>query len=71
MLSRILQNLNSINSSEFIELGHATSQHRLFGFITTNIRRWSFFEKYLLELVPEYIQRKQTPEAWSTWCYDP
>lgn len=71
MLSDILKNLNSVNSEEFAELGHATSQHRLFGFITTNIRRWSFFEKYLLELVPEYIQRKQRPEDWASWCQNP
>ena len=67
----ILETLNTINPTEFSELGHATSQHRLFGFITTNIRRWTFFSKYLVELVPEYIQRKQDPKAWQEWCFLP
>ena len=70
-ISEILNTLNGVSPLEFSELGHSTTQHRLFGFITTNIRRWTFFSKYISELVPEYIARKQDARAWQEWCFLP
>lgn len=67
--TEIVSFLNSCDIKEFIKLGHNNSQHRIFGFITTNIRRWTSFIDYIEKIVPEYNKRKKNLSKWKQWCY--
>jgi len=64
----IKDRLNKINDKEFVSNSH-TSQHRIFGFITTNIRSINTFIDYINKIVPEYISRKNNLAEWKKWCY--
>ena len=58
-------------TEEFKSSAHATNQHRIFGFTTTNIRSVSTLAGYVIELLPEYISRKNNYEEWERWFKDP
>ena len=58
--------LKNINSSVFTSNAH-TSQHRIFGFITTNIRSVKSFVKYINEIVPEYTKNKNDINGWNNY----
>lgn len=51
--------------------GAHTSQHRLFGFITTNIRSPKTFTDYINKLLPNYISRKDDLNSWEEWTSQP
>ena len=55
---------------EFKSSAHATSQHRIFGFVTTNIRSVWTLAGYTIGLLPEYIERKNNYEEWEHWFRD-
>ncbi|GHT34072.1 hypothetical protein FACS189427_00740 [Planctomycetales bacterium] len=70
MSSKELQDLLSrINQDDFVSSAH-TSQHRMFGFITTNIRSIKTISQYILELLPEFIKRKDNLSSWEQWTTD-
>lgn len=63
---KLLDRLSQLVSEEDIFTSSAhTSQHRLFGFITTNIRTPKSIMKYIVELLPEFINRNL--ESWEKW----
>ena len=57
--------VNALDSS-FTSSAH-TTQHRLFGFITTNIRSVQTITKYIEEILPAYIERKRDYLSWETY----
>ena len=61
---------NAVDKKEFTSSAHATSQHRIFGFITTNIRTIETLTGYIIELVPEWIKRKNDYVSWEKWFHD-
>jgi len=65
LLDRLLSQLGS-EENLFTSSAH-TSQHRLFGFITTNIRTPKSITQYIVELLPEFIERAQNLESWEKW----
>ena len=71
-LGKLMQNINSIlekiSKDKFTSNSH-TSQHRIFGFITTNIRHTNTFIDYIEKLVPEFIKRKDNLTDWKNWTY--
>ncbi len=69
-ITEILAKLNTIPEQEFISHSHTQTPHRLFGFVTTNIRRWTSFCNYIIKLVPKYLQAS-SPAAWKKWCFSP
>lgn len=69
-VTEILAKLNTIPEQEFISHSHTQTPHRLFGFVTTNIRRWTSFCDYIIKLVPEYL-KASSPVAWKEWCFSP
>lgn len=54
-------------ADDFTSSAHSTNQHRIFGFITTNIRSIGTLSGYITELLPEYISRKDNYEEWEKW----
>ena len=50
----------------FVSNAHS-SQNRIFGFITTNIRSISTISGYIKELLPEWIERKDDYSKWEAW----
>lgn len=58
--------LKCIDSEQFISNAHS-SQHRLFGYITTNIRSPQTIAIYIGDLIPEYISRKNEPTKWQSF----
>ncbi|MDR0822888.1 MAG: hypothetical protein LBN20_03800, partial [Endomicrobium sp.] len=66
----LMNTLSSIKTSVFESNAH-TTQHRLFGFITTNIRSIRTIAKYIEELFPKYIKRKENLEDWENWATNP
>lgn len=66
----IQQVLADFDVREFTSSAH-TSQHRLFGFTTTNIRTPKTFSDYIGKLLPEYLTRKDNLDAWEQWTADP
>ncbi len=58
--------LEHIDLEQFISNAH-TSQHRLFGYITTNIRSPQTIAIYIGNLIPEYISRKNEPAKWQSF----
>lgn len=65
----IISFLDKCDIADFTGLGHSVAQHRIFGFITTNIRRWTSFIDYIQKIVPEYKKRKSNLPSWKGWCY--
>lgn len=61
--------LKHIDSEQFISNAH-TSQHRLFGYITTNIRSPQTIAKYIGDLIPEYTSRKNEPKNWQRFVQE-
>lgn len=57
---------NALNKKQFVSSAHVT-QHRIFGFITTNIRSINTLVGYINELVPQYISRKKNYQDWENW----
>lgn len=58
--------LAKFNVREFTSSAH-TSQHRLLGFTTTNIRTPKTFSCYVQKLLPEYLKRKDNLQQWEEW----
>ncbi len=56
---------------EFVSSAHNNEQHRVFGFITTNIRSVDTFATYIEELLPKYIELKNDYTAWEKWFKNP
>ncbi len=67
---KIQQVLAGFNVQEFTSSAH-TSQHRLFGFTTTNIRTPKTFSDYIGKLLPEYLARKEHLDKWEEWTAGP
>lgn len=61
--------LKHIDSEQFISNAH-TSQHRLFGYITTNIRSPQTIARYIGDLIPEYTSRKNEPKNWQRFVQE-
>ena len=66
----VIDFLSADSADEFSSSAHASSQHRIFGFITTNIRSIETLAGYVIELLPEYIARKDDYEEWECWFKD-
>lgn len=62
--------LADFDAGAFVSGAH-TSQHRLLGFITTNIRSPKTFTDYIGKLLPQYISRKDNLAAWEEWTAKP
>ena len=60
----------NLPNNEFTSSAHTNSQHRIFGFITTNIRSINTLAGYVIDLLPEYISRKDNYEKWEEWVKD-
>ncbi|MCL2439568.1 MAG: hypothetical protein FWD15_03595, partial [Alphaproteobacteria bacterium] len=67
---RIQSILNEIDTKEFVSSAH-TSQHRMFGFTTTNIRTPKTITDYIVKLLPKYIEKKKDLDAWERWVVEP
>jgi hypothetical protein len=67
LLDSLLSRLGS-EENIFTSSAH-TSQHRLFGFITTNIRSPKSITQYIIELLPEFIKREKAQGlgSWEKW----
>lgn len=61
--------LKHIDLEQFISNAH-TSRHRLFGYITTNIRSPQTIAKYIGDLIPEYTSRKNEPKKWQNFVQE-
>ncbi|MDR1027593.1 MAG: HNH endonuclease [Rickettsiales bacterium] len=64
--AEIKELLQRMPVDKFVSSAH-TSQHRIFGFITTNIRSINTIGGYIEELLPEYINRKKNYASWERW----
>ncbi len=69
-IDKIQQVLADFDVREFTSSAH-TSQHRLFGFTTTNIRTPKTFSDYIGKLLPEYLARKGNLDKWEEWTVEP
>lgn len=69
-LTELKNTIERLPVEEFKSSAHATSQHRIFGFVTTNIRSVWTLAGYTISLLPEYIERKNDYEEWERWFRD-
>ncbi len=69
-LTTLKDTITKLPVEDFISSAHANSQHRIFGFITTNIRSIGTLTGYVIDLLPEYIARKNNYEEWEKWFKD-
>lgn len=69
-LTTLKNTVTQLPVDDFISSAHAINQHRIFGFITTNIRSIGTLAGYVIELLPEYISRKNDYEKWEKWFKD-
>lgn len=70
-LEKLANIVDNLPVEEFTSSAHATNQHRIFGFTTTNIRSVDTFAHYVATLLPEYIARKNNYAEWERWFKDP
>ncbi len=69
-IDRLEHLLNDIDGTVFASSAHASGQHRIFGYTTTNIRSVKTIAGYIIELLPEYIARKDNYAEWHAWFTD-
>ncbi len=70
-ISELKSLLNKMDRKVFSSSAHDSGQHRIFGFTTTNIRSVNTIAYYLIELIPEYIKRKNNYQEWKDWFSSP
>jgi hypothetical protein len=61
--------LDKIDLETFTSSAHL-SQHRILGFITTNLRTPKTFTDYIGKLLPKYIEKKNNLGSWEKWVSD-
>jgi uncharacterized protein (UPF0297 family) len=65
----LIKLLGEIDENSFVSNAH-TSQHRVFGYNTTNIRNINTISGYIMELLPEFIKRKNNFSDWRNYYMD-